>query len=583
MSQSIVNAGEIFLNSKKYKIKGIRPQYVSRMPGKVNVGSDSYDRENYLSNWSISDQRGGIGIEEMDESVHADRCWWTNCDISQDGHIALPRLATAFTLPTITATNEANLDWETWSDASTPGTWTEDVALTRDGAVQHGGTYCGSLAYAFATWTKVAHQSITWTTQYRSRRFYLRGLGRCSKDHGGGDYGVKFAIYDGVDRTYSGRAADNDANTWVQSTWACHTVNAAATELTIEVYVKDDTTNNNYYFDDMDFIDPTTGTFGKQCNFNSNTYIAHYNNLYKENTSTGTSFDYVYSFPAEIKYLTIGPNNCMYIFLGDTEYYWYMSTAEAFTQTNVTDATRGIPYSNTLIKMDNDNNAWYAATPNSATPSWSAFTTQITDLPAGSVNSLELYSDADGNDIVYLASKGQAKVLDWANKAWLNIKVHLGDHPNGGKGSINWRDGLFFSAGLNVTKYTSGSTATISEVGLNRDGGLPAEYNGEIVKLYGMHTSDLFAMVDNTQSPGKLNTSGIYSYNGRGWVCVWENTQTAKEYQTSYTGFTTLYGTTWAAQTFTASASYTIKSAAIKVYKTGSPGDLTVSIKAVDG
>ena len=87
--------------------------YHSRLPGKVNIGSDSFDTEQFLSSWIISDQRGGIGIDEMDEKVHADRCWWTNCIIDEDGHIVSPRLASSLSPLTLTSptTVDAVAEW----------------------------------------------------------------------------------------------------------------------------------------------------------------------------------------------------------------------------------------------------------------------------------------------------------------------------------------------------------------------------------------------------------------------------------------------------------------------------------------
>lgn len=44
-----------------------------------------------------------------------------------------------------------------------------------------------------------------------------------------------------------------------------------------------------------------------------------------------------------------------------------------------------------------------------------------------------------------------------------------------------------------------------------------------------------------------------------------------------------VYGTTWEAQTFTPSTAHKITSVKLKLYRQGSPGTLTVSIRATDG
>ena len=98
MALTITNDKEIGLNGLKYNlVNPLLETYLSPSPGKVNIGSDSYSRENYLSQWIQKDRRGGILINEMDEAIHSDRSWWTNCIISYDGHLTLPRLATAIT------------------------------------------------------------------------------------------------------------------------------------------------------------------------------------------------------------------------------------------------------------------------------------------------------------------------------------------------------------------------------------------------------------------------------------------------------------------------------------------------------
>ena len=54
-------------------------------------------------------------------------------------------------------------------------------------------------------------------------------------------------------------------------------------------------------------------------------------------------------------------------------------------------------------------------------------------------------------------------------------------------------------------------------------------------------------------------------------------------YNTGDDAQTPMYGNWWRGQTFTPSVAHKITSVKLRLYRTGSPGTLTVSIKAVDG
>jgi hypothetical protein len=56
-----------------------------------------------------------------------------------------------------------------------------------------------------------------------------------------------------------------------------------------------------------------------------------------------------------------------------------------------------------------------------------------------------------------------------------------------------------------------------------------------------------------------------------------------EHYNTGDDNHAWLYGTTWVAQSFTPSAAHTITSVKLKLFRVGSPGTVTVSIRATDG
>ncbi len=518
MAQKIQNKFEVFLNSLKYTAEGpIYCHYQPRQAGKINTGPDGYDKDQFLSHWIIKDQTGGGGIDEMDESIHADRYWWTNCITDQNGHILLPRLATAVTLDAYPM-KITDPGLEAWNSASTPTSWTIGAGTcARQTSSPHSGTYYLSIGlYAPGN---VYQDLTTWNNNYRGKTAVFKVWYRIDP----GSNPAYIEIYDGVDTTTS--AAGSEI-TFTQLS-VSHTFNAAATGCRVILRGGDGT--HLAYFDGLSTDLPYRGTTGPSAhfaNFNGYLYLAVGNCLFKLDAD-GDQLTLIESFETEeagspdtlIKKLIPSLNSCLYIFLGDTLPYQYMSTAESFTVTNVTDATHGVQWDNKLVKLSSTGEGDYATTPNSATPSWTT-TGDITDV-GEDVENLLVAPDANGDPALYAPTHGALKILDLSVPKWMDTAVHLADHPNGGKGACYFRDSIFVSYGLGIKKYTPAGTASISEVGLNRDAGLPVEFNGEIVKLVGDSGSDhMFALVDASQVSGSPYSS-LYSYNGQSWFCWW--------------------------------------------------------------
>ncbi|KKK74117.1 hypothetical protein LCGC14_2886990, partial [marine sediment metagenome] len=98
MADRVINTNEVCLNSVIFPIDGfVRETSISRFPGKTITGDYEYSNEQILSNWITRGQRGGMLVEDMDESIHADRYWYSNCDTRYD--ITLGKLATAISAP----------------------------------------------------------------------------------------------------------------------------------------------------------------------------------------------------------------------------------------------------------------------------------------------------------------------------------------------------------------------------------------------------------------------------------------------------------------------------------------------------
>ncbi len=510
MAQSIKDRFQASINSLLYTVEGpVYVQYRPAMAGKVNIGPDGFDKDQNLSHWIMKDLRGGGGIEEMDESVHGDRYWWTNCFVSLDGHILLPRLATALTLPLSPPTPTiVNADMEL--DAN----WTGGARSSVD---KHAGTYSWLYAKAPPAGTVDAYQDLAEIPAGCEVTFTCWAKYTTSGDSAGHGHIV---IDDGVGSTES---TEFGGTSWTQIT-VTRTLDLRATRcrLILRTANSSGTTGAVFvYFDDAAIsgsaISGGTTSIGF-ANFNS--YLYQRNGAYiAKLNAAGDAFVVLRKLPATITRIIPSLNSCLYVFLGDTENYWYMSTAHAFTETNVNDAKLGVQWDAKLLKLSSTGEGDYATTPNSATPTWTT-TGDITDI-GDKVENLFVGKDASGDDVVYGATHSILKVLDLANTKWLDTALCLPDHPNGGKGACYFRDGIFLSYGLGIKKYIPSSTASISEVGLDKDGGLPAEYNGEIVKLVGDSGGNyMIALVDASQTAVQT-ASGVYAYDGRGWQCWW--------------------------------------------------------------
>jgi len=502
------DSSQVMLNEKLYNITDkVRAQLISQFPGKVITGDSSYDNQLALSPWIIRSPFH-IGVLDMDEKVDANMCWWTNLITDYEGHLTLPRLATEISTfnildvtPTWTAPTAAvGTDWENPNNA-------------RDGNT---GTYATSNNPGGATWTNYIIFTLPYK-KYGQTRFWVTG----GTGAGGiAAFGVDISDGDGTwtnitsdipatgeyvtinhtDASFSQvRIRAIEGSNW---TWRCYEVNCETADGAV-----------------------VDGTLGEAVNFNGNLYWAKGKQLVKLQAGRA-SFTSIMEFEATITALVPSLNNRLYIFLGDSYYYCYMNTSEAFTQSNSANANWGFQYDDKLFKVNTSGACAYSSDPDDATPTW-ASTGAITDI-ASQIESFFIGKDADGADIPYCATNTLLKALSipstgLGDALWVDTSLRLPNHPNGGKGAVYWHDGHYIPSGLDVLRYVTGSTASISNVGLSRRGGLPVEYNGEIVKLCSDGINEMFALVDASQTSGN-SLSGLYAYDGQGWRCWWIDT-----------------------------------------------------------
>ena len=498
----VVQDSEIFLGSHRYKLSGkITQRTIDAFPPKQITGEYDYANQNILSQYVIKDQRAGIGIEEMDEAKDSKRCWFSTLQLGYRGHLPLPRLATSITMPsTITPPTIVNPGFES------AGSWTGGGIVAEN---PRSGSYSLRVPSTSVSGDFNSYQDLAWSASYQGQAFLLSGWARISS----GTVQAKITIDDGVSLTDSGTIT---LTTAYQEMKVIRVLDAAATRFRVKLTNVTDPFNNYAFFDDITLIGQTIAAPKASANFNGILYFGMGNTLVKLNAARD-GFTSVGVFPATITALIAGPNSMLYIYLGDSSSYWYMTTAEAFTLTNVSDANLGIEWDSKLFKLDTDGNFWYTTTPNSATPTWTS-TGGITNIKSGDIKRLFIGPDASGNDIIYASTTSVLKAFDFTNGIWTDSYVKLPDHPTGGMGALTWRQGMYISYGLDVLGYVP-INATVDSVGLSRDDGLPVEYNGEIV-YFADGDAYLIALVDASKSSGS-SKSVVYAWDGQGWQHLW--------------------------------------------------------------
>ena len=102
MAVESIRESEISLFGNFYPIVGgVTLDMVSQWPQKMQtVGDYSKDSEVIASSWVISNQTGGLGIKDMEETKDANRFWWGTCNTDYKNHLVLPALATDCSAPT---------------------------------------------------------------------------------------------------------------------------------------------------------------------------------------------------------------------------------------------------------------------------------------------------------------------------------------------------------------------------------------------------------------------------------------------------------------------------------------------------
>lgn len=150
----------------------------------------------------------------------------------------------------------------------------------------------------------------------------------------------------------------------------------------------------------------------------------------------------------------------------------------------------------------------------------------LSTQPYDSFTALFTFDNPDGKDVIYLGTREGAFYLDYDNAKWLKVQINLPFHRFNCKGADAFRDAAYIPTGLQVIQYKA-IPNTVSVMGLDRDGGLPSEYTGSIVKML-PGVNFLFAFVAATATTlrdlypaGEYGNITIYDDEGFSAIFQW--------------------------------------------------------------
>uniref|UniRef100_A0A6M3LA23 Uncharacterized protein n=1 Tax=viral metagenome TaxID=1070528 RepID=A0A6M3LA23_9ZZZZ len=505
---AVIKENEIELNSVKYPIiGGVRPILSSRFAEKMVVGDYTKASNPNVDSWVIQDQRGGILAEEMDESRQANRAWWSTCNLGFLGHIVLPPLVTAVTPTAINLVSPT-----TTTDTATA--WTDDAKSIDDDYATFAYTTAG---VATTTWSEYLQFNITSTNIIAvmcKSDIYTAAVAPT----------LEIDVTDGTwHNVFTGTVGTAAAtHPEVVSAQAIYT---GVTAARVRLKNNDTVSAQGCRIYEFYFITATGGTLGTPvtfANYNSRLYYASGVNLFRLNAA-GTAWLPVAVLPSAVTALVSSVGNNLYVFMGDSEKYWYMRTGEVFTETSSATAlaTYAIAWDSKLFKMDSAGSMSYSAAPNVIAASWTDDGDLADEgLADNDVQGLFIYRDAAGSPIIYAGTKLGLYAHSFGNDKWMATELAMPQHDTAGKGVVHWRENACVSAGLDVLAYQTGQAGTsIVSVGLDKDDGLPQLYGGEVVKFIKGY-NEFFALVDSTYE-GTTSYSSVMAYDGRGWQSWW--------------------------------------------------------------
>ena len=457
------------------------------------------------------DWRSGLALEIYDQE-DTRRYHKSTMDLRKRGQAIAGVKSTTVTKPTgiASAATLTNKDMEL--DANWTSGW-------RSSAFAHGGTWSWLVA---GSGSDTYQDAATWDNSWRSLPF---SVACWVYNNGVGSGSCRIGINDGISTTWSTTAPLSGS--WIKLS-VTKTLAGTATRLRVLLSNLDAT--ESAYFDDAEIGSPVDGVAVRFINFNSALYMASGTILSKLN-GAGTAFTTVMGLPATITALetfTVSNADYLFIAIGLSGAYWYMTTAEAFTSSNAT--VFKFKYfrkvnaaSPTMWGSDSANTIRSTVNPLNGGTAWSGQT--IVDAVYEAITGLHTDSGSlyiSKQDTMYYLDSTGAVQNDFAPE--LTTITRSADN---GKNTISWLSKLYMPWGRALLENNAGTNTwrNPSDAIVNA-----SEYSGQIFALAGDETY-LYLIVDNSTKIEVLVAREEVLDNQVVWVfhCINETTLTGCE------------------------------------------------------
>lgn len=175
-----------------------------------------------------------------------------------------------------------------------------------------------------------------------------------------------------------------------------------------------------------------------------------------------------------------------------------------------------------LIGVDTAGQLWWTT---DVTAGWTSYGATAKIPTSETPRRVIPYFDRGGDPAVFVLTELRLWQFNANGPQIFDVDVTFPAGPYQGIAACRWSGDLYFSVGMGVHRYTGGA---LSAMGLDRDSGLPVEYNGHIVDLIPGYNS-MYALVEKPDLSSFTFPAGaptpkvsMHEWTGSGWHEVWE-------------------------------------------------------------
>lgn len=158
--------------------------------------------------------------------------------------------------------------------------------------------------------------------------------------------------------------------------------------------------------------------------------------------------------------------------------------------------------------------------PGTSAPTWTLYDVTYALSKSYRIRKVINYFDRRDQPAVFILTDRDMWQFDPDGPELFRIESGWPSHKYHAQAACVWNSQLFVATGMSVKRYTGG---TWMSVGLDRDNGIPTEYQGHIVELVS-GINGVYALVQGDKTDAVYGSkSSIFEFNGSGWQCIWND------------------------------------------------------------